>query len=379
MDLNKENTKKILVLVLFSGFLFWSLSHISTIVNLIGDTLSIATPFILGLCFSFIMNVLLRPIEKIWDRYLGNKSSSKFKRPICLLLTISIIIGSIFILLFIVVPEVQESASMIVDMFPQYMIQIEQWWLDVSAFLNESGVILPQLEFDMNEFGKIFETYLKDGGYNFIGKAFDFTTSIFTVIFNVVLGLVFSFYILGQKEKLGGQVKKVLFAYFSHEKANKTLHFFSLTDRVFTNFTAGQLTESIIIGVLCFIGMIVFRIPYAPAISVLVGFTALIPVFGAFFGTAIGAFLILMVSPIKAFWFVVYIIVLQQMEGDIIYPKVVGKSVGLPSIWVLVAVTLGGSAYGILGMLLSVPIVSILYYIIKQKTDQRLKEKGLNI
>lgn len=379
MDLNKENTKKILVLVLFSGFLFWSLSHISTIVNLIGDTLSIATPFILGLCFSFIMNVLLRPIEKIWDRYLGNKSSSKFKRPICLLLTISIIIGSIFILLFIVVPEVQESASMIVDMFPQYMIQIEQWWLDVSAFLNESGVILPQLEFDMNEFGKIFETYLKDGGYNFIGKAFDFTTSIFTVIFNVVLGLVFSFYILGQKEKLGGQVKKVLFAYFSHEKANKTLHFFSLTDRVFTNFTAGQLTESIIIGVLCFIGMIVFRIPYAPAISVLVGFTALIPVFGAFFGTAIGAFLILMVSPIKAFWFVVYIIVLQQMEGDIIYPKVVGKSVGLPSIWVLVAVTLGGSVYGILGMLLSVPIVSILYYIIKQKTDQRLKEKGLNI
>ena len=379
MDLNKENTKRILVLVLFSGFLFWSLSHISTIVNSIGDTLSIATPFILGLCFSFIMNVLLRPIEKIWDRYLGNKSSSKFKRPICLLLTISIIIGSIFILLFIVVPEVQESASMIVDMFPQYMIQIEQWWLDVSAFLNESGVILPQLEFDMNEFGKIFETYLKDGGYNFIGKAFDFTTSIFTVIFNVVLGLVFSFYILGQKEKLGGQVKKVLFAYFSHEKANKTLHFFSLTDRVFTNFTAGQLTESIIIGVLCFIGMIVFRIPYAPAISVLVGFTALIPVFGAFFGTAIGAFLILMVSPIKAFWFVVYIIVLQQMEGDIIYPKVVGKSVGLPSIWVLVAVTLGGSAYGILGMLLSVPIVSILYYIIKQKTDQRLKEKGLNI
>ena len=150
MDLNKENTKRILVLVLFSGFLFWSLSHISTIVNSIGDTLSIATPFILGLCFSFIMNVLLRPIEKIWDRYLGNKSSSKFKRPICLLLTISIIIGSIFILLFIVVPEVQESASMIVDMFPQYMIQIEQWWLDVSAFLNESGVIFPQLEFDMS-------------------------------------------------------------------------------------------------------------------------------------------------------------------------------------------------------------------------------------
>ena len=375
MDLNKEKTKRILLIILFAGLLFGGLSHISMIGNFFKGILEIAKPFILGLCFAFIMNVLLRPIERLWDKHLGSKGGNKVKRLICLLLSTLIIIGSIFILLFIIVPEVHRTSRMIVDMFPQYKIQLEQWWLELSIFFSKYDIVLPQLNLDFSELKQIVETYLVESGHSFIGRTFDFTKSVFTGVFNVVLGFVFSFYVLAQKEKLGGQGKKLLVAYCSPKVANKTLDFFSLTSRVFTNFTTGQLTEALIIGVLCFIGMIIFSMPYAPVISVLVGFTALIPVFGAFFGTAIGAFLILMVDPIKAFWFVIYIIVLQQLEGDIIYPKVVGKSVGLPGIWVLMAVTVGGSTGGVLGMLLGVPICSILYFIIKQETNQRLKEK----
>lgn len=153
------------------------------------------------------------------------------------------------------------------------------------------------------------------------------------------------------------------------EKMQKLLDMLDLINRTFTNFITGQLTEAVIIGALCFIGMSIFRMPYAPAISVLVGFTALIPVFGAFIGTAIGAFLILLVKPIQAVWFVVFIIVLQQFEGNLIYPKVVGKSVGLPGIWVLVAVTIGGNAMGVVGMLISVPLCSVLYVVARNAVN----------
>ena len=184
-----------------------------------------------------------------------------------------------------------------------------------------------------------------------------------------MLALAFSIYVLAQKETLKRQSKKVLAKLMKPEKMQKLLDMLDLINRTFTNFITGQLTEAVIIGVLCFIGMSIFRMPYAPAISVLVGFTALIPVFGAFIGTAIGAFLILLVKPIQAVWFVVFIIVLQQFEGNLINPKVVGKSVGLPGIWVLVAVTIGGNAMGVVGMLISVPLCSVLYVVARNAVN----------
>ena len=170
---------------------------------------------------------------------------------------------------------------------------------------------------------------------------------------------------------------KVLNAVMNPEKLDKLLNLLRLANKTFTNFITGQLTEAVIIGALCFIGMTIFRMPYAPAISVLVGFTALIPVFGAFIGTAVGAFLILLVKPIQAVWFVIFIIVLQQFEGNLIYPKVVGKSVGLPGIWVLVAVTVGGNAMGVMGMLISVPLCSVLYAVSREAVNNKLKMKRI--
>lgn len=382
MILNKENIRKILFIICFAMLLFWGLNHAAAVLEILKGLLGIIAPFLIGLCFAFIINVLLSPIEKRWDGHVHKRSGKllkKLKRPVCLILSTLIIAGVIFILLFMVVPEIQRTISIIIDMFPQYMIRMEQWWADLTAFLSDFAIVLPQPALNLSELGKMAGDFFSESGRSFVGKTLDITTSIFSGVFNVVLGLVFAFYVLSQKETLGRHMKKLLYAYLPSEKVDRVLEFSSLTKKNFTNFVTGQLTEALIIGALCFIGMLIFRMPYAPMISVLVGFTALIPVFGAFFGTAVGAFLILMVDPIKALWFILFIIVLQQLEGDIIYPKVVGKSVGLPGIWVLAAVTIGGSAFGVLGMLLSVPVCSVLYCMEKQAVNHILKRKGLEV
>lgn len=181
-----------------------------------------------------------------------------------------------------------------------------------------------------------------------------------------------------QKETLTGQAKKVVRALFSEKWAHWITDVARMTNRTFSNFVTGQLTEAVILGTLCFLGMLIFRLPYAGVISVLVGFTALIPIFGAFIGVGIGAFLILLVSPIKALWFILFFVILQQLEGNLIYPRVVGKSVGLPGIWVLAAVTVGGNAFGLAGMLLAVPLCSVLYTLARQGVNARLARKGLS-
>jgi len=207
----------------------------------------------------------------------------------------------------------------------------------------------------------------------------NFTSSLFGGIVDLVLGFVFSMYVLSQKEKLGSNVKKVMNTFLPQKRVGQVTEIIAISDKAFSNFITGQLTEALIIGALCFIGMVAFNMPYALTISVLVGFTALIPVFGAFIGTAIGAFLILMVSPIKAVWFIVFIIVLQQIEGNFIYPKVVGKSVGLPGIWVLTAVTIGNGMFGLLGMIVAVPTFSVLYTLLKKVVDNKTKKQKITV
>ncbi|WP_426350203.1 AI-2E family transporter [Alloiococcus sp. CFN-8] len=381
MELDKHNIKRILFIICFSIFLYWMLNHFYIVNRIFKGVISVISPFLIGLCFAFVINVLLRPIEEIWDK-LSRKGKTriltKIKRPICLLTSILIIFGVIFILLFIVVPEIQRTVSTIVDTLPQYMSNLEAWWDELNTSLEEAETFIPQSELSISELGTMASDYLSERGESFFNKTVDLTTSIFSAIFNVILGVVFALYVLSQKEKLGSNIKKLLLAFLPADKVAKMVETSDLTNKIFTNFVTGQLMESVIIGVLCFIGMLILGIPYAPMISVLVGFTALIPVFGAFIGTAVGALLIVMEDPLKALWFILFIIILQQLEGDIIYPKVVGKSVGLPSMWVLIAVTIGGSTFGVLGMLLSVPVCSVIYSISKQIVNHKLNKKGIS-
>ena len=360
MELSKKTVKRILLIITFTVLLIWAIYNHKLLFKYIGELYSLISPFVIGLCIAYVVNVIMRPIERLWMKLLSKckgKWVEKMKRPICLLLSILLVIGIILAVIFIIMPELSDSVSSLVSMVPSYVSEVESWWEALALRLDKYGVELPQFSFDTDKFIQI----LKDGGTAVLNTTLSATTSIVTAVINIVLALAFSIYVLAQKETLKRQSKKVLAKLMKPEKMQKLLDMLDLINRTFTNFITGQLTEAVIIGVLCFIGMSIFRMPYAPAISVLVGFTALIPVFGAFIGTAIGAFLILLVKPIQAVWFVVFIIVLQQFEGNLIYPKVVGKSVGLPGIWVLVAVTIGGNAMGVVGMLISVPLCSVMY------------------
>ena len=262
-------------------------------------------------------------------------------------------------------------------MLPQYMSNLEGLLDKLMKTLENYSIVLPSFELNWSKVGDLLNSFLNNYADSFINKTVDITTSIVTVIVNFVIAVFFSLYVLAQKEKIGKHLRKLLYAIGPKKKAEKIIGFSKLTSDTFTKFVTGQLLEAVIIGVLCLIGMLILQMPYATIISVLIGFTALIPVFGALFGTVIGAFLILLVDPMKALWFVIFIVVLQQIEGNLIYPKVVGKSVGLPGILVLVSVTIGGSAAGILGMLFSVPVCTVLYCVYKEFVAKKLKGKEI--
>ncbi len=376
MQLSKKTVKRILLIITFTVVLIWAVYNHNMLFGYLGQLYSLVSPFVVGLCMAYVVNVIMRPIERMWLKLLSRRKGAwveKLKRPICLLLSILLIIGIVLAVIFLILPELSKSVSSLVSMIPTYVSEVESWWDTLSGSLNKYGIELPELDFNADK----LVDFLKDGGTAVINTTLSATTSIVVAIINIVLALAFSIYVLAQKETLKRQSKKVLSKLMKPEQMQKLLDMLDLINRTFTNFITGQLTEAVIIGALCFIGMSIFGMPYAPAISVLVGFTALIPVFGAFIGTAIGAFLILLIEPIQALWFVVFIIVLQQFEGNLIYPKVVGKSVGLPGIWVLVAVTIGGNAMGVVGMLISVPLCSVLYVVARNAVNGRpLAEKS---
>lgn len=342
---------------------------------------SLLSPFIIGLCLAYIVNLLLRPIERFW-LYIWRKSKKqkvvlKLKRPICLAVSFIAVLGVLFAIVFMVIPAFKEAAINFVDKLPQYAVNVEKWYYGVSDFFEKYNFDLPKISLDTAKITEICKNIIAQYGNSVISTTITVTASIVGAVVDIVLGVVFSVYLIYQKETLARQAKKMMNALLKPQKNEKVLYIADITNNAFTKFITGQLLEACIIGVLCFIGMLIFGMPYAPIVSLLVGFTALIPIFGAFIGTGIGAFLILLESPVKALWFVVFIIVLQQIEGNLIYPRVVGKTVGLPGIWVLAAVTIGGGMFGLLGMLFSVPICSVLYVLLREYVNKKNSENEL--
>lgn len=331
-------------------------------------------PFILGAAIAFVLNVLLNIVEKKWLSEISFKNKkrwNKVKRPVALICSLLLIL---FVLIFIcglVIPELKNTASIFIENIPEYSVEISKTLSDIGVSTEE----IEQLTTTLNTLRNDLSSYIKNNSNQILTSTIGFASSLITSIGNFVIGIVFAIYILLQKEKLMAQLDKIMRVFLSDKQKRQLNRIGILSHRTFANFISGQCVEAVIIGGLCFIGMIILQIPYAPTISVLVGFTALIPVFGAFIGTGIGAFLILMVSPMKALIFIIFILILQQLEGNLIYPKVVGKSVGLPGIWVMVAVTIGASISGVVGILLSVPISSILYSILATFVNEKLKQK----
>ncbi len=390
MELNKNNTKKIIFIIAMTLLMLWAVINSETVFEFAQYLLWLINPLIVGVAVAFILNVCVRSIEKRLFKWLDRQHGKiwpKIRRPISILLSLGIVTGIFVIVVTMIVPEVRNAAEMLIDEFPDYWNNLQKLLDDVTEQLGVEAIILPSLEFNEELFEEAVNLFFKtDLSSNVFDKALDMTTSVLNVtvsvigvVFNTIMGFVFAIYMLLRKESLARQAKQIIYAFFPKKVADEMLYIGRLSNNMFSRFITGQCTEAVIIGLLCLAGMSIMKMPYAPMISVLVGFTALIPVFGAFIGTAIGAFLILMISPVKAFWFVIFIIVLQQVEGNLIYPKVVGSSIGLPALWVMLAVLVGGSAGGILGMLISVPISAVLYCLIGRIAKSRLKEKNISV
>ena len=378
IPLNKRLLKYVFWITLIIAVAYTAVTQPQKITAVIGGLINLLSPFIIGFCLAYVVNLLLRPLERfwlwIWKKAKRQRVVEKIKRPLGLSLSFLIVLGAFFAIVFMIIPALKETVVSLANNIPEYAKSVEKWYYSLADFLESHNFEMPDISLDTGKLTDITKNIISNYGSNVVDTTVNLTTSIVGAVVDIVLGIVFAVYLLAQKEKFGNQVTRSAKAVLKPERAQKLFDFTSLVNGIFTKFVTGQLTEACIIGVLCFIGMSIFSMPYAAIISVLVGFTALIPIFGAFIGTGIGAFLILLESPVKAFWFVVFIIVLQQLEGNLIYPKVVGKSVGLPGIWVLAAVTIGGGLFGVLGMLFSVPVCSVMYAIFSRYVNKKNKE-----
>lgn len=371
----EKNKKTIIELIIFTVVIIFAFVNIEALWSFITYIIKIFMPFIIGVMIAFVLNVLLNVVENKLFKKLNEKNGKvwkKIKRPTSLITTFIIIIALIAFILGLLIPQLQNTATIFTENFDSYKKESIKILDKIGIDDKDIKVLNKNIEKIKGE----VTSYVGDNKQEIVQTTFGVASSVVGTITSLVLGIVFAIYILAKKEDLARQSKKILKAYFPEKKEKRIREIADLSNKTFGNFISGQCLEALIIGVLCFIGMFILQIPYASTISVLVGFTALIPVFGAFIGTVIGAFLILMVDPTKAIIFIIFILILQQLEGNLIYPKVVGKSVGLPGIWVMVAVTVGASIAGVLGMLLSVPICSVLYSILKTDVNNRIDQKN---
>lgn len=363
MDGVKIDYKKILEIVLIGIGCYWALNNFQIILDIFNSILAVIMPFLLGIMIAFILNVLMIRIEKILSRFILDKKYTSFKRVISIIVSLLIVIGVIGIIITLIIPELTNAIKVIVKSFPETFEQLQVW-------INQNGNSFPQLEtwinsVDLNSIASELSGLFKIGLTGMLGSTVDVISMFFTSILNLVVGIVFALYILMSKETLKRQSHKLIDTYIPKRISVKLLEVGTLARTTFSNFVIGQTVEAFILGTLCAVGMAVLNLPYAPMVGSLVGITAFVPIVGAFIGGGIGAFMILTVDPMQALIFIIFLVVLQQLEGDLIYPRVVGSSVGLPSIWVLFAVTVGGGLWGITGMLFSVPVLSVVYALIK--------------
>lgn len=408
MQLDKENIKKIVGIVSFAILLNWGLKNTDFLGRLVGLLVGLILPFLIGGALAFIINVPMRFLERtLFEKPYARRQKQpqkgkgkqstlqaakkenppfwyRAKRPLSLVLSLVLVIGVMFIGMFLIVPEIANSVVTIANSLRSFPEQLHSWSQKLMEWTPQIALWLEQLDLNLDSINwqqvlTEVASFLQNGAGNVLSTTVNVAASIFNGVVTAFLAIVFSFYLLTNKEKLGSQVKQLLYAVLKEEHADYIIRVGRMANKTFANFLSGQCVEAVILGSLFFVSMSILQFPYALMISVLIGFTALIPVFGAFIGCAVGAFLILLVSPIRAFWFIVLFLCLQQFEGNVIYPKVVGNSVGLPAMWVLVAVTLGGSMMGVVGMLIYIPLFSVFYSLIRETVWMRLHKRGIPV
>ena len=379
MDLSKLSMKKIRELIIFTVLLVVALWKFEVVIDVLKTIWGIIFPFVLGGAIAFVINVPMSFLEKkIFGKIKeGNKAGEKLARPISLLLTIILAVGVIILVMFGVIPQLTRTIASLMMSIANFIPQMQDWIREFSHNNQDIMKLVNQVQFNPDQAIKWGISILGNGAGNMMNTTMSAVGSIVSGFATFFIAFSFACYILFQKEKLHVQIRKVFFAFISKQKAEAFLKICSLTYQTFANFLTGQCVEAVILGSMFVVTLSILKMPYALLIGTLIAFTALIPIFGAFIGCAVGCFLIFMISPKQAILFIIVFLILQQIEGNLIYPHVVGGSVGLPSIWVLAAVTIGGNLMGIVGMLVFIPIVSVIYTIFREFVYMRLKKQHI--
>ncbi len=382
MNSDKRIIEKIIFVVFITAVIFTCFQNLDTVFKYISVILSIGFPFILGGAIAFLVNIPMSFIERIFfeNKYIkNNRTVRSIKRPLSLVLALAAIIAVVIGVFTVVIPQLTVTVKELGTTIYRFLPIAEK---KILAIVNNDW-FRTQIEdifaeFNWNSVTDHLGAFFKSSS-DMITSTVGVVSNIFSATVNTVIAFIFSVYILLQREKLGRQSKKLILSIFSEKNSQKIFYLGELVYKTFNKFVTGQCLEAVILGTLFFVVLSIARMPYALLIGVLIGFTALIPLVGAFIGCAVSAFLILMVSPVKAVIFLVIFIIIQQLEGNLIYPHVVGNSVGLPSMWVLVAVTLGGSLFGVVGMLVFIPMSSVLYTLLREWSQKRLKSRGIKV
>lgn len=373
MEWNKQTIRSLLLVVCGGVAFFCALQRLDVVIAAVGWLLGTLSPFLVGGGIAFVLNVPMRAIER--HLRFQSRRSAALRRPLALVLTLLALIGALALASCVIGPGIKDAVMSIVNQIPAALERLRQQLMGLEAYLPQIQDVVEELAIDWKSLSQKAITLAQDWGGSLLSSGSGLMVGVVSGVSTFVIGLIFSFYILVQKEKLSRQGRQVLYALLPEQGADRALEILRLANRTFSSFLSGQCLEAVILGTLFVVAMTVFRMPYALLVGVLISLTALIPIVGAFIGCGVGAMLITITDPWKALMFIILFLVLQQIEGNLIYPHVVGSSVGLPSIWVLAAVTLGGKLMGVAGMLFFIPLCSVLYALFRGFVKGRLAEK----
>lgn len=371
---NDKNIKIGIILISYAMILYFALSNLGWIYGVLGNIGIIVAPFLYGFVIAYLLN---SPFEFFRKKVFINLDKTKFKNlknMLSLVMTYIVAFGVISILMVVIVPQLMSSVNQLINNFSEYLNSLEILILETSYkfkinpdIINHfRGTILDSLN-NFDEFVNVVFPHI-----------FNFTKSFTSGLYNWIIGIIVSIYYLASKEKLLDQLNKLCYSVIPDKFLSKFLEISHLTNSKFGQFIVGKLLDSLVIGILCFLGMSILNIPYAVLISVIVGCTNVIPFFGPFIGAIPSAFILLIVDPIKAFWFIIFIFVLQQLDGNVIGPKIIGDSIGISGIWIMFSVIIGGGLFGVVGMIVGVPIFAVIYSLVSDFVNKRLENSKYN-
>lgn len=372
MTFDKKNVKATLFIVFVSILFFWGIQRIDAITDFFAMIIAAAKPFIVGGAIAFVVNVPMRKIEKILPVKMG-----KARRPVAYILTIISLCAVLAFALFVIIPDVSKTVANLALQVPGAVDSVKQFVENTMRNNSMIKDIIKNINIDFDALGKQAISILQNSASGILNISVNIISGVVGGVVSFVIAFMFSIYILMQKEKLARQAKQVIYSYMPMSVSDMLVRVMKMSNKAFSNFISGQCIEAVILGFIFFVLLSILKFPYALLICVVIAISALIPVVGAFIGCIVGALLLLMVNPLQALIFVIVFIVVQQIEGNLIYPHVVGSSVGLPSIWVLLAVTLGAGLFGATGIIVFIPICSVLYALFRESVMARLKERRI--